>query len=640
MPQQRWEVEEDRMTNQQDVFEPDQNIVDNAWVSDWKTLEGKARAGPIAYWDEQAQELEWSKPWDKVLDDSNKPFFQWFTGAKTNIVTNAVDRHLSTARRNKLALIWVGENTDEVRTFSYFALNREVEQMANVLKAMGVRKGDVVTIYLPRIPEIFFAMLACAKIGAVHSVVFAGYSSEALNARIDGSESKVVITVDGSWINGKVFPMKQIVDDAVKFSPTVENVIVVRNTKIEVSMDSTRDHWYDELCKLPIAKGKCETVQVDAEDPLFILYTSGSTGKPKAIVHTHGGYQVGTYITLKQCFDIKEEDRWWCTADPGWITGHSYLVYGPLLNGATVFMHEGGPTYPYPDGWWQLIEHYGITSFYTAPTAIRTLMRFGDAWVRKHDLSSLRILGSVGEPINPEAWRWFHDVVGDGTCPITDTWWQTETGMFQITTVPSMPLKPGAAGRPVFGQEAAVVDEEGHELPTGTEGFLVLKNPWPAMMRTLYKDPDRYLETYWMKYPGVYLTGDSARIDDDGYIWIIGRTDDVIKVSGHRIGTAEVESALISHPAVAEAAAIGLPHEVKGNAIHMVVVLNHGFEPTKNLVSDIRGHVAETLSPIAKPDTIEFVDKLPKTRSGKIMRRVLKARALGEDEGDLSTLED
>jgi len=640
MPQQRWEVEEDRMTNQQDVFEPDQNIVDNAWVSDWKTLEGKARAGPIAYWDEQAQELEWSKPWDKVLDDSNKPFFQWFTGAKTNIVTNAVDRHLSTARRNKLALIWVGENTDEVRTFSYFALNREVEQMANVLKAMGVRKGDVVTIYLPRIPEIFFAMLACAKIGAVHSVVFAGYSSEALNARIDGSESKVVITVDGSWINGKVFPMKQIVDDAVKFSPTVENVIVVRNTKIEVSMDSTRDHWYDELCKLPIAKGKCETVQVDAEDPLFILYTSGSTGKPKAIVHTHGGYQVGTYITLKQCFDIKEEDRWWCTADPGWITGHSYLVYGPLLNGATVFMHEGGPTYPYPDGWWQLIEHYGITSFYTAPTAIRTLMRFGDAWVRKHDLSSLRILGSVGEPINPEAWRWFHDVVGDGTCPITDTWWQTETGMFQITTVPSMPLKPGAAGRPVFGQEAAVVDEEGHELPTGTEGFLVLKNPWPAMMRTLYKDPDRYLETYWMKYPGVYLTGDSARIDDDGYIWIIGRADDVIKVSGHRIGTAEVESALIFHPAVAEAAAIGLPHEVKRNAIHMVVVLNHSFEPTKNLVSDIRGHVAETLSPIAKPDTIEFVDKLPKTRSGKIVRRVLKARVLGGDEGDLSTLED
>ncbi|WCC80659.1 acetate--CoA ligase [Cutibacterium equinum] len=628
------------MTDQHDVFQPDQSIIDNAWVSDWKTLEEKAKADPVAYWEEQARNLEWSKPWDKVLDDSGKPFFKWFTGARTNIVTNAVDRHLNTARRNKLALIWVGENTDEVRTFSYFALNREVEQMANVLKAMGVRKGDVVTIYLPRIPEIFFAMLACAKIGAVHSVVFAGYSSEALNQRIDGSESKVVITADGSWINGKVFPMKQIVDDAVKFSPTVENVIVVRNTKSDVAMDSTRDHWYHELCKLPIAKGKCQTVQVDAEDPLFILYTSGSTGKPKAIVHTHGGYQVGTYTTLRNCFDIKEEDRWWCTADPGWITGHSYLVYGPLLNGATVFMHEGGPTYPYPDGWWQLIEHYGITSFYTAPTAIRTLMRFGEAWVRKHDLSSLRILGSVGEPINPEAWRWFHDVVGNGKCPITDTWWQTETGMFQITTVPAMPLKPGAAGRPVFGQEAAVMDEEGNELPPGQEGFLVLKNPWPSMMRTLYKDPDRYLDTYWKKYPGLYLTGDSARIDEDGYIWIIGRTDDVIKVSGHRIGTAEVESALVSHPAVAEAAAIGLPHEVKGNSIHCTVILAQGYEPSKQLTADLRAHVAEVLSPIAKPDSFDFVEKLPKTRSGKIMRRVLKARALGQDEGDLSTLDD
>ena len=628
------------MADQQDVFEPDQSIIDNAWVSDWKTLEEKAKADPVAYWEERARELEWSKPWDKILDDSGKPFFKWFTGASTNIVTNAVDRHLDTARRNKLALIWVGEDTSKVRTFSYFSLAREVEQMANILLSMGVRKGDVVTIYLPRIPELFFAMLACAKIGAVHSVVFAGYSSEALNARIDGSESKVVITADGSWINGKVFPMKQIVDDAVKFSPTVENVIVVRNTKSDVALDSTRDHWYHELCKLPIAKGKCQTVQVDAEDPLFILYTSGSTGKPKAIVHTHGGYQVGTYTTLKQCFDIKEEDRWWCTADPGWITGHSYLVYGPLLNGATVFMHEGGPTYPYPDGWWQLIEHYGITSFYTAPTAIRTLMRFGEAWVRKHDLSSLRMLGSVGEPINPEAWRWFHDVVGDGTCPITDTWWQTETGMFQITTVPSMPLKPGAAGRPVFGQEAAVVDEDGNELPAGKEGFLVLKNPWPAMMRTLYKDPDRYLDTYWKKYPGVYLTGDSAKIDEDGYVWIIGRTDDVIKVSGHRIGTAEVEAAVGSHPAVAEAAAIGLPHEVKGNSIHCAVILAQGYEPTKQLTADLRAHVAEVLSPIAKPDSFDFVEKLPKTRSGKIMRRVLKARALGQDEGDLSTLED
>lgn len=340
------------MADQQDVFEPDQSIIDNSWVSDWKALEEKAKADPVAYWEERARELEWSKPWDKVLDRSDTPFFKWFTGASTNIVTNAVDRHLDTARRNKLALIWVGEDTDEVRTFSYFALNREVEQMANILLSMGVRKGDVVTIYLPRMPEIFFAMLACAKIGAVHSVVFAGYSSEALNQRIDGSESKVVITADGSWINGKVFPMKQIVDDAVKFSPTVENVIVVRNTKSDVALDSTRDHWYHELCKLPIAKGKCQTVQVDAEDPLFILYTSGSTGKPKAIVHTHGGYQVGTYTTLKQCFDIKEEDRWWCTADPGWITGTSYVIYAPLLRGATTFMAEGSPVFPYPDVWW------------------------------------------------------------------------------------------------------------------------------------------------------------------------------------------------------------------------------------------------------------------------------------------------
>ncbi|WP_130865160.1 acetate--CoA ligase [Acidipropionibacterium timonense] len=622
-----------------EVFEPAQEIVDEAWVSDWQALEEQAKADPAGYWQDRAHELEWSQPWDAVLDDSKAPFFQWFTGARTNIVTNAIDRHLSTARRNKLALIWVGEDTSKVRTFSYFALNREVERMANILKAMGVVKGDIVTIYLPRIPEIFFAMLACAKIGAVHSVVFAGYSSEALNARIDGAESKLVITADGSWVNGKVFPLKQIVDEAVKFSPTVENVVVVRNTGSEVTMDPTRDHWYDALCKLPIAKGHCDTVQVDAEDPLFILYTSGSTGNPKAIVHTHGGYQVGTYTTLKYCFDIKESDRWWCTADPGWITGHSYLVYGPLLNGATVFMHEGGPTFPYPDGWWELIEHYGITSFYTAPTAIRTLMRFGDAWVRKHDLSSLRILGTVGEPINPEAWRWFHRVVGNDRCPITDTWWQTETGMFQITTVPSMPLKPGSAGRPVFGQEAAIVDEEGNEVPDGTEGYLVLKNPWPAMMRTLFHDPDRYLNTYWSKYPGLYLTGDSARRDEDGYFWIIGRTDDVIKVSGHRLGTAEIESALISHPAVAEAAAIGLPHEVKGNAVHVAVVLNRGFEPSKQLEADLRSHVAETLSPIAKPDTFDFTEKLPKTRSGKIMRRVLRARALGQDEGDLSTLD-
>ncbi|AZZ39695.1 Acetyl-coenzyme A synthetase [Acidipropionibacterium jensenii] len=626
-------------TDHQDVFEPPAEIVDRARVKDWRAVEARAAADPQAYWADQASELEWSKPWDKVLDDSAAPFYKWFTGARTNIVTNAVDRHLSSATRNKLALIWVGEDTSKVRTFSYFSLNREVEQMANILLSMGVGKGDVVTIYLPRIPEIFFAMLACAKIGAVHSVIFAGYSADALSTRIDDSESKLVITADGSWVNGKVFPLKKIVDDAVRYSPSVENVVVVRNTGTEVTMDTVRDHWYHELARLPIAKGHCPTVQLDAEDPLFILYTSGSTGKPKAILHTHGGYQVGTYTTLKDSFDMKPEDRWWCTADPGWITGHSYLVYGPLLNGATAFMFEGNPTYPYPDIWWQLVEHYGITSFYTAPTAIRTLMRFGDAWVTKHDLSTLRLLGSVGEPINPEAWRWFHRVVGGGRCPIIDTWWQTETGMFQITTVPSMPQKPGSAGRPVFGQQAAILDEAGHEVPVGTEGFLVLKNPWPAMMRTLFKDPDRYRQAYWEKYPGVYLTGDSARIDEDGYIWVIGRTDDVIKVSGHRLGTAEVESALVSHPAVVEAAAIGLPHEVKGNAIHCSVILANGVQPSRELEEDLRNHVAETLSPIAKPDSFDFPEKLPKTRSGKIMRRILRARALGQDEGDLSTLE-
>ncbi len=603
-------------------------------------LRAAAAADPVGFWADRASELEWYRPWDKVLDDSNPPFFKWFTGAKTNIVHNCIDRHLSGPYKNKLALIWVGENGTDYQTFSYFSLNREVNKMANVLKAMGVGKSDRVTIYLPRIPEVVFAMLACAKLGAVHSVVFAGFSADALADRIDDSESKVVITADGSWVNGGIFKLKDIVDSAIRFSPSVENVIVVKRTGHEVTMDPLRDHWYADLTALPIANGPCPTEQMDAEDPLFILYTSGSTGKPKAILHTHGGYMVGTYTTLKYTFDIRDEDRWWCTADPGWITGHSYLVYGPLLNGATSFMFEGGPTYPYPNRWWQLIEYYGITTFYTAPTAIRSLMRFGEAWPNRHDLSSLRLLGSVGEPINPEAWQWLHRVVGKERCPIMDTWWQTETGMFQITPVPSMPLKPGSAGKPFYGQEAEILNEAGEPVPDGEEGFLVLKNPWPAMLRTLYKDDERYVSTYWSKYPGKYLAGDSARRDEDGYFWVIGRTDDVIKVSGHRLGTAEVESALVSHPAVAEAAAIGLPHEVKGNAIHVFVVLRMGFEPSQELAEDLRKHVSVHLSPIAKPDGVDFADKLPKTRSGKIMRRVLKARALGQDEGDLSTMEE
>jgi len=613
---------------------------DPTFGSEDLALRAAAAADPIGFWAERAAELEWYQPWDKVLDDSNPPFFKWFTGAKTNIVHNCIDRHLSGPYKNKLALIWVGENGTDYQTFSYFSLNREVNKMANVLKAMGVGKSDRVTIYLPRIPEVVFAMLACAKLGAVHSVVFAGFSADALADRIDDSESKVVITADGSWVNGGIFKLKDIVDEAIRFSPSVENVIVVKRTGHEVTMDPLRDHWYADLTALPIANGPCPTEQMDAEDPLFILYTSGSTGKPKAILHTHGGYMVGTYTTLKYTFDIRDEDRWWCTADPGWITGHSYLVYGPLLNGATSFMFEGGPTYPYPNRWWQLIEYYGITTFYTAPTAIRSLMRFGEAWPNRHDLSSLRLLGSVGEPINPEAWQWLHRVVGKERCPIMDTWWQTETGMFQITPVPSMPLKPGSAGKPFYGQEAEILNEVGEPVPDGEEGFLVLKNPWPAMLRTLYKDDERYVSTYWSKYPGKYLAGDSARRDEDGYFWVIGRTDDVIKVSGHRLGTAEVESALVSHPAVAEAAAIGLPHEIKGNAIHVFVVLRMGFEPSQELAEDLRKHVSVHLSPIAKPDSVDFTEKLPKTRSGKIMRRVLKARALGQDEGDLSTMEE
>ena len=623
-----------------DVVYADPSIAINSHVPDADALRAEALADPEGFWADRANELEWFKPWNQVVDRSDAPFFKWFTGAEVNIVHNCLDRHVKGPNRNKLALIWQSEDGKEHRTFSYYSLNRQVNQMANVLKAMGVQKGDRVTIYLPRIPEVFFAMLACAKIGAIHSVIFAGFSADALTDRIDDSQSKLVITADGSWINGSVFPLKEIVDKAVRFSPTVENVIVVKRTGSEVVMDPLRDHWYHDLQALPIAKGKCETEKLDSEHPLYILYTSGSTGKPKAILHTHGGYMVGTYTTLKYSFDMRPEDRWWCTADPGWVTGHSYLVYGPLLTGATTFMFEGGPTYPYPSRWWQLVEYYGITQFYTAPTAIRSLMRFGEAWPNRHDLSSLRLLGTVGEPINPEAWKWFHRVIGKERCPVIDTWWQTETGMFQITQVPGEPQKPGSAGKPFFGQDAAIVNEAGDEVPDGDEGFLVLKNPWPAMFRTLYGDPDRYVSAYWSKYPGVYLAGDAARKDKDGYLWIIGRTDDVINVSGHRLGTAEVESALVSHPDVTEAAVVGLPHEVKGQAIHAFVTLRVGVQGSQELGEELRKHVAAHLSPIAKPDAIDFPDKLPKTRSGKIMRRVLKARALGQDEGDLTTLED
>ncbi len=487
-------------------------------MKDWGGLAEQAQKDIQAFWAAEAGELEWFKKWDKVLDDSNKPFYKWYVGGKVNIVHNAIDRHLKTFRKNKLALIWESEDGKIHQTYSYCAMNREVNRMANIIKSMGVRKGDRVTIYMGRIPEIIFAMLACAKIGAIHSVVFGGFSVDALHDRIEDSESKLVITADGSYQNGKVVELKRTVDEALKRCPTVENVVVIKRVGHEVPMETGRDHWYHEMLAMPIANGK-----------------------PKAIVHTHGGYMVGVYSTLKYVFDINDGDRWWCAADPGWVTGHSYIVYGPLLNGATSFMFEGGPSYPYPNRWWQCVERYGITILYTAPTAIRGLMRFGEAWPNKHDLSSLRLLGTVGEPINPEAWRWYHRVIGKGRCPIMDTWWQTETGMFMITPTPTVALKPGSATRPFFGQEAEILDEKGNPVPADTEGYLVLKHPWPAMLRTIYRDPDRYVNQYWSKYPGKYTTGDSAKRDKDGYFWIIGRVDDVIKVSGHRLGTAEVE---------------------------------------------------------------------------------------------------
>ena len=622
-----------------EVFWPAQDVVRQANVPDWDALAKRAAKDLPGFWDEQARELEWYGQWTNVLDDSQAPFFKWFTGGRVNIVHNCLDRYQNTATRNKVALIWEGEKGD-TREFSYASLHREVSRFANVLKGLGVARGDRVTVYMGRVPEIIVAMLACAKIGAIHSVVYGGFSVDSLAGRIDDSASKVAITCDGAFLNGKIVELKKIMDEALTRCPTVEHLVVVQRTGAAVSMTEGRDRWYHELMADPQLSDECATEVMDAEDPLYILYTSGTTGKPKAIVHTHGGYMVGVYATLKMVFDLKPEDRWWCAADPGWVTGHSYIVYGPLLNAATSFMYEGAPSFPQSDRWWRLVAKYRISVLYTAPTAIRGLMRFGDSWPAKHDLSSLRLLGSVGEPINPEAWKWYHRVIGHGRCPIMDTWWQTETGMFIITPTPVVPLKPGSGTRPFFGQMAEILDDAGRPVPDGEEGYLVLLRPWPAMLRTVYKDPDRYVRQYWSKYPGKYMTGDSAKRDKDGYYWIIGRVDDVIKVSGYRLGTAEIESALVSHPAVAEAAAIGLPHEVKGTAIHAFCILRQGYAPSEALAAELRAHVGTHMGPIAKPEDIQFVDKLPKTRSGKIMRRVLKARAQGLPEGDISTLEE
>jgi acetyl-CoA synthetase len=622
-------------------YYPAEEIVKNAHVPEYEAVYKEAMADIEAFWAKRADTLEWYRRWDKVLDRSKAPFFKWFVGAKTNIVHNALDRHVKTWRKNKLALIWEGEPGDK-RTLSYWRLWQETNKFANVLRSMGVEKGDRVTIYMGRIPEMIIAMLACAKLGAVHSVIYGGFSEQAVADRIEDAQSRVMITQDGAWLRGAIVRLKDMVDSAVHRSPVVEHVIVVKRTGHEVKMEPGRDFWYHELMALPVANHSCETEVMDAEDPLFILYTSGTTGKPKGILHTHGGYQVYTSTTLQWVFDIKDEDRWWCAADPGWITGHSYIVYAPLILGATSMLYEGAPTFPFPDRWWRIVEEYGISILYTAPTAIRGLMRFGEAWPNRHDLSSLRLLGTVGEPINPEAWRWYYHNIGKDRCPIMDTWWQTETGGFMITPVPSMGLKPGSATRPFPGIDVDVVDEDGNSCKPNEDGRLIIKQPWPGMLRTIYGDPDRYVNQYWSAYKkqGWYLAGDSARKDEDGYIWVIGRIDDVIKVSGYRLGTAEIESGLVSHPSVAEAAVIGVPDELKGNAIYAYCILKAGVQGTPELADQLKEHIRHEVGPIAIPSQIEFVNSLPKTRSGKIMRRVLKARALGQPEGDLTTLEE
>ncbi len=627
--------------NTHEWYHPAPSIVENAHIHDYEEVYKRAAADPEAFWAEQASELHWFAPWEKVLDASNAPFYKWFVGGKTNIAYNALDRHVKTWRKNKLALIWEGEPGDQ-HTYSYWRLWQETNKFANVLRSMGVRKGDRVTIYMGRVPELVIAMLACAKIGAIHSVVYGGFSEQALADRIEDAQSRVIVTQDGSWLRGQIVELKKVVDEAVHRQPILETVIVFKRTGHGVKMEQGRDYWWHDLMGLPIASTQCETEVMDAEDPLFILYTSGTTGKPKGVLHTHGGYQVYTSTTLKWVFDMKDDDRYWCAADPGWITGHSYIVYAPLILGATGFLYEGAPNHPYPNRWWKMIEYYGISILYTAPTAIRGLMRFGEAWPNRHNLSSLRLLGSVGEPINPEAWKWYHRVIGKERCPIMDTWWQTETGGFMITPMPSVSLKPGSATRPFPGIAIDIVDEDGNSCPPGVDGKLVITKPWPSMLRTVYGDDQRYVDQYWKAFEkqGWYLAGDSARFDEDGYVWIIGRIDDVIKVSGYRLGTAEIESGLVSHAAVSEAAVIGVPDEIKGSVIYAYCILRQGWQGNAELVDKLKDHIRHEVGPIAVPSKIEFVDKLPKTRSGKIMRRVLKAQAQGLPLGDLSTLEE
>lgn len=589
------------------------------------------------FWGEQGKRLDWFKQWDEVLEWKH-PFARWYAGGKLNAAYNCLDRHLKSARRNKAALIFEGELGDQ-RVLTYQDLHREVAQFANVLKSYGVEKGDRVTIYLPMIPEAVIAMLACARIGAPHTVVFGGFSYEALRDRVQDSRAKVVITADGSYRRGKIIPLKENVDSALKVTTSVEKVIVVQRTGLSVTMQKDRDVWYHEVVRN--AALVCPAEPLDADDMLFILYTSGTTGKPKGIVHSVGGYMVGVATTHQWVFDLREEDVYWCTADIGWITGHSYLVYGPLANGATILMYEGAPDYPEKDRYWEIIEKYKVTILYTAPTAIRTFMKWGTSYPLSKDLSSLRLLGSVGEPINPEAWMWFYKNIGGERCPIVDTWWQTETGMILMTPLPGVtPLKPGSCTVPFPGVQIEIVNPVGEPVSKGEGGYLVVREPWPAMLKTVYGDDKRYAETYWGQFKGVYFTGDEAKWDDDGYFWVIGRADDVINVSGHRIGTAEVEGALVDHPAVAEAACVGRTHEVKGQAVFAFVSLKEGITIHDELVSELKAHVVVKIGSLARPDDIFLTAELPKTRSGKIMRRLLKDIAEGRTMGDTSTLAD
>ena len=630
------------------VFEPTKDFVEKAHVKsldEYKALYKRSMEDPEGFWGEMADKyLDWFKKWEGPVEEysfKDDVYLRYFVGGKLNASYNCLDRHLKTWRKNKAALIWQGEPLEESKTYTYQQLHREVCKFANALKKMGVKKGDRVSIYLPMIPELAISMLACARIGAIHSIVFGGFSAEALRDRILDCKSEALITCNYGYRSGKVLDTKKNADAALEACPDVKTCIVVNRIDKETVMKEGRDYWWHELVK--DVSHECEPEEMDSEDPLFILYTSGSTGKPKGVLHTTAGYMLYTQMTLQYAFDYKDEDVWWCTADIGWVTGHSYIVYGPLALGATSLMFESVPNYPEPDRFWEVVEKYGVNIFYTAPTAIRAIMRSGQKWPNGRDLSSLRLLGSVGEPINPEAWIWYYQVIGKEKCPIVDTWWQTETGGFLITPLPgAMPMKPGSAAMPFFGVDPVILRQDGTEADVNEGGYLCMKKSWPGFMRTVYGDPERFKKQYFLDYPGYYFTGDGARKDEDGFYWLMGRVDDVINVSGHRMGTAEVESALVAHEAVSEAAVVGFPHEVKGQGIYAFVTLKERVEPSDELKKELVQHVRKEIGPIASPDKLHFTEALPKTRSGKIMRRILRKIAEGQIDqlGDTSTLAD